>query len=183
MHSSAAACSAGLSEHSCAARSASTLCGSWPSLAASRLDDMVGGDGRVGRRAAPQVWRGGTIGRLCGEEGSAYGVYTSSALQALQREYLVLPPHPHSCPVKVARQQLVAEAADRFELGRGICWVRDDLQDVALQRQDKNSAPLQRGVVVVVMFSLNEVEAVLRNAKAQGRPPLTRDRAAVLPSE
>eukprot|EP00964_Phaeocystis_antarctica_P000863 scaffold476_cov57-Phaeocystis_antarctica.AAC.3 len=57
MHSSAAACSAGLSEHSCAARSASTSCGSWPSLAASRLDGMTGGDGRVVGRLRALVTR------------------------------------------------------------------------------------------------------------------------------
>ena len=41
MHSSAMACSAGLSEHSRAARSASTSCGSWPSRRLSRLEDMA----------------------------------------------------------------------------------------------------------------------------------------------
>ena len=41
MHSSAAAWSAGLSEHSRAASSASTSCGSWPSLRLSRLEGMA----------------------------------------------------------------------------------------------------------------------------------------------
>ena len=41
MHSSAAACSAGLSEHSCAVSSASTVCRSWHSHAASRLKGSV----------------------------------------------------------------------------------------------------------------------------------------------
>eukprot|EP00964_Phaeocystis_antarctica_P097606 scaffold63694_cov68-Phaeocystis_antarctica.AAC.3 len=61
MHSSAAACSAGLSEHSCAARSASTVCGSWPSRRLSRLEGMVGGDGRVVgrlRHGRADVWVG-----------------------------------------------------------------------------------------------------------------------------
>eukprot|EP00964_Phaeocystis_antarctica_P125687 scaffold89363_cov57-Phaeocystis_antarctica.AAC.1 len=93
----------------------------------------------------------------------------------------------------VSRQQLAVEAADRSEGGRGLCWVRDDLQNVALQRQDKNPASLQRvgvlrGVLVfffvgVCWVSLDEIEAVLRKAKVLGRPPFTRDRAAVLPSE
>ena len=59
--------------------------------------------------------------------------------------------------------------------------MRDDLQDVALQRQDENSASLHR--VLIPLVSLDEVEAVLREAKARGRPPLTHDRAAVLPGE
>ena len=57
-----------------------------------------------------------------------------------------------------------------MEPGRGLCWVRDDLQDVALQGQDKNSAPLHRDLVVTL---LQQVEAVLREAKRNGRPPLT----------
>ena len=52
--------------------------------------------------------------------------------------------------------------------------MRDDLQDVALQRQDENPASLQRerrihGFPVFIFFavSLDEVEAVLCKAKAQ----------------
>eukprot|EP00964_Phaeocystis_antarctica_P091907 scaffold58995_cov58-Phaeocystis_antarctica.AAC.4 len=104
-----------------------------------------------------------------------------TALQALQREYPVLCRASAGAldHVMVSRKQLVVEAADRCELSRGLCWVRDDLQDVALQRQDKKPASLQVGVLrvlvlVVVVVSLDEVEAVLRNAKVLGRPPLTR---------
>ena len=50
------------------------------------------------------------------------------------------------CDARVCRQQLVVEATDGIEPGQGLCWVRDDLQDVALQRQDENSAPLHRVV-------------------------------------
>ena len=100
-------------------------------------------------------------------------------LQALQRESPT--PEPTFSPeVVVARQQLAAEAADRCELGRGLCWVRDDLQDVALQRQDENPASLQRerrlyGFPVFIFFvvfhspvALDEVEAVLRKTEPQG---------------
>ena len=50
MHSSAMACSAGLSEHSRAARSASTSCGSWPSRRLSRLEGMTACGRRQVRR-------------------------------------------------------------------------------------------------------------------------------------
>ena len=81
----------------------------------------------------------------------------------------------------IEHQQLVVEAAaDRFEQGRGLCWVRDDLQDVALQRQDKNSASAFSSRVELVDF---EVEAILRRAKMTSSLPLPHDRAAVLPSE
>ena len=65
--------------------------------------------------------------------------------------------------------------------------MRDDLQDLALQRQDENPASLQRerrlrGLPVFIYFvvflfrvALDEVEAVLCKAKALRRPPLTRD--------
>ena len=119
-------------------------------------------------------------------------------LHALQREHPILSRVSAGAlnnGVRVSRQQLAVEAADRCELGRGLCWVRDDLQDVALQRQDENPASLQRerrlhGFPVFIFFAvfhvrlaLDEVEAVLCKAKALRRPPLTRDRAAVLPGE
>ena len=61
MHSSAAAWSAGLSQHSCAARSASTVCGSWPSRRLSRLEGMDGDvpwEAREARaaRARVNIW-------------------------------------------------------------------------------------------------------------------------------
>ena len=109
-------------------------------------------------------------------------------LQALQREH----PSPRRALagafryVRVSRQQLVVETADRVEPGRGLCWVqlwvRDDLQDVALQRQDENLAHLHRGRRVSLGL-LQQVEAIIRKAKHQGRPPRTHDRAAVLPGE
>eukprot|EP00964_Phaeocystis_antarctica_P009210 scaffold4998_cov72-Phaeocystis_antarctica.AAC.3 len=76
---------------------------------------------------------------------------------------------------------LVVKAAEPIKVGRGQCGMRDDLQDVALQRQHENPASLQRvGVHVVAVgvlcwVSLDEVEAVLRKAKVLRRPPLTRD--------
>ena len=72
--------------------------------------------------------------------------------------------------VPVARQQLAVEAADRCELGRGVCWVRDYLQDVALQRQDENSATLHLPVFIrdAVIVFLDEVEAVLCKTEPQG---------------
>ena len=94
-------------------------------------------------------------------------------LQALQREHPILIRASASAfrYALVSRQQLVVEAADRRESGRGLCWVRDDLQDVALQRQDENSAPLHRGLGT----PLQHVEAVLRKAKPRGQPPFTHD--------
>ena len=72
-------------------------------------------------------------------------------LQALQGEYPVLPQLLGQDVLPVARQQPAVEAADRRKQGSGIRWVRDDLQDVALQRQDKEPASLQRVPVVVVV--------------------------------
>ena len=102
----------------------------------------------------------------------AEGAWDVPTLHALQREH----PMPSRVStgafrdVHVARQQLAVEAADRLEYGSGLCWVRDDLQGDALQRQDKYPASLRRGPV----GSFDEVEAVLRKAQALGRPPFTR---------
>eukprot|EP00964_Phaeocystis_antarctica_P036399 scaffold20780_cov57-Phaeocystis_antarctica.AAC.1 len=113
----------------------------------------------------------GGLGRRC-----------ALGLQALQREHTTLPrASAGAFRVLVARQQLVVEAADRCEHGRGLSGVREHLQEVALQRQDKNSSSFHRSrdVLVVVLlppkFSLDEVEAVLRKAKFLRLPPLARD--------
>ena len=105
-----------------------------------------------------------------------------STLQASQGEHPIPSPRDRVGGVikSISRQQLAVEAADRCELGRGLCWVRDDLQDVALQRQDENPASLQRerrlyGFPVFIFFvvfhspvALDEVEAVLRKTEPQG---------------
>ena len=59
MHSSATACSAGLSEHSRAASAASTSCGSWPNRRLSRVEGIWLARGvRLGRRSpCTQCWR------------------------------------------------------------------------------------------------------------------------------
>ncbi len=66
----------------------------------------------------------------------------------------------------VARQQRVAEAAERVELGGGLCWVLEDLQDVALQRQDKDPPSLNQVMPPVrkERLALDKVKAVPRKA-------------------
>ena len=95
----------------------------------------------------------------------------------MQREHPTLP--RVSAPtfirrVPVARQQLAVEAADQLEYGSGICWVRDDLQDVALQRQDKNASPLHRRhpgpVVVVVMVDSLDIDRETRGLDCTDDP-------------
>eukprot|EP00964_Phaeocystis_antarctica_P156343 scaffold125943_cov60-Phaeocystis_antarctica.AAC.4 len=64
-------------------------------------------------------------------------------------------------------------------------WV--DLQRVALQGQDEDAPTaclyLPQGFVVCDIAALDEIEAVLHDAKARRPLPLARDRAAVLASE
>ena len=76
----------------------------------------------------------------------------------------------------------MVEAADRLESDRA----RDDLQDVAVQRQDEDPASFPitlTPLAVCEVVLLDEVEAVFRKAELLRPPPLTRDRAVVLPGQ
>eukprot|EP00964_Phaeocystis_antarctica_P038456 scaffold21994_cov71-Phaeocystis_antarctica.AAC.6 len=92
-------------------------------------------------------------------------------------------------------QQLTVKAAESLAEELPLDWVRVDLQRVALQGQDEDAAAAQwvTGftlhtlltllLVVFVVGFLDEVQAVLHEAKRMGLLPLARDRAAVLAGE
>ena len=76
----------------------------------------------------------------------------------------------------------MVEAADRLECDRA----RDDLQGVAVQREDEDPASFPITLIPLAICEvvlLDEVEAVFRKAKLLRPLPLTHDRAAVLPGE
>merc|ERR1711935_129024 len=96
--------------------------------------------------------------------------------------------------VSVGHQQLAIKTDERPVLDAEVIslvpfagWNWVSLQCVALQRQHEDTPaaclPVLIGPILFEVVILDEVHAVLHDAKARGPLPLARDRAAVLASE